>query len=510
VNSVADAANSEAAVATRKLPSFARRIAATVLGAVVVLFLLLYTFISFRDWFSPANDFDRSLLAVAKSVAQTLDTLDSDESARAATTMLRLSLIALGELDESDLPLHVLVAKRDGTLRFAPTVPAQTPASQGGGRPQREPTAAVVQARLATAQAAATVDVLAQPDGFGKQSIQNLTLHLYTASSEHWRVVLLDNADARSRWFLWILFQELAGYLGVALVLIVVPAWWAARQALAPLRRLSDEVAVRGPNDTRALTLQPSHRELQPLHSALNRLFEKLTQGVARERAFVSDAAHELRTPLAVIATQAHVLAQADGDARPEAALRLQGAVSRASHLSHQLLQLAQSDTLLARPQQTADAMDIVRDVMASLTDRAQAQGSELSLHGPDSLVLPTDARALHSIVDNLLDNALRYGGPGVTVETHVLLEPDAWRLRVADDGPGLKPEQRERAFERFWRADTGRAPGAGLGLAIVREAARSLGGSVRIDVGLNSRGCGVVVVMPRAPSSAKLQVGSA
>jgi two-component system, OmpR family, sensor histidine kinase QseC len=390
-----------------------------------------------------------------------------------------------------------LVAKRDGTQRFQPTLVQHEEPTAGAALKVRPVTAPLAQMRLATAQAAGGVDALAQPEGVGQQTINGLTFRVYTASSERWRVVLLDNEGARSRWWVWTLLQDLAIYFGVALVLIVPPAWWAVRQALAPLRRLSDEVAARGPNDTQALTLKPTHRELQPLHGALNRLFDKLAQGVAREKAFVSDAAHELRTPLAVIATQAHVLTHAEGEARPEAARRLQGAVTRASHLSHQLLQLAQSDTLLARPHQTVDAMDTVRDVMASLNDRAQAQGSDVSLHGPDSLVLPTDARALHSIVDNLLDNALRYGGHGVTVEVHVLVppnqQPPTWRLRVADDGPGLTAEQRERAFERFWRADTGRAPGAGLGLAIVREAARSLGGSVHMDVGLSGRGCGVV-----------------
>jgi two-component system, OmpR family, sensor histidine kinase QseC len=497
-----------------KLPSFARRVATTMVGAVVLLFVLVFAFISFRERFSPTNAMDRNLLTLARSVSQSLDTVDSDEGARAAMTVLRLSWHAMLELEETDPPVHLLVAKRDGTQRFKPTLvlneePTASVAVQG-----RPVTAAVAQLRLATTQAADGVDVLAQPDGVGQQTVNGLTFRVYTASSERWRVVLLDNEGARSRWWVWTLLKDLAIFFSAALVLIVPPAWWAVRQALAPLRRLSDEVAARSPNDTHALALKPTHRELQPLHGALNRLFDKLAQGVAREKAFVSDAAHELRTPLAVIATQAHVLTHAEGEARPEAARRLQGAVTRASHLSHQLLQLAQSDTLLARPHQTVDAMDIVRDVMASLNDRAQAQGSDVSLHGPDSLVLPTDARALHSIVDNLLDNALRYGGHGVTVEVHVLVsshgQPPTWRLRVADDGPGLTPEQRERAFERFWRADTGRAPGAGLGLAIVREAARSLGGSVRIDVGLNGRGCGVLVEMPRLPPSAKLQVGPA
>ncbi len=488
--------------APRTPPSFARRVLVMMLCAVMLFFALLYAFIAFREWFSQSNDFDRSLTTVAKSVVQALETVDSNEGARAAIMMLRMSLSAISELDGSDTPLHLLVARRDGTLRLEPALPdpsaAAAAAPDGAGTERGAVSPAVAEARRATAQAVQGVDVLLLPDGLSKPVVQGLTLHLYTASSERWRVAVADNASARGRWFLWILFKELLGYLGLSLVIIVLPAWWALRRARDPLRRLSNAVAARAPNDTRPLALLPSHRELQPLHSALNRLFEKLAHGVAREKAFVHDAAHELRTPLAVIATQAHVLIHAEGDARPEAAKRLQSAVTRASHLSTQLLELAQSDTLEARPRQTLDAMAIVRDVMASLADRAQAQRSELSLHGPDTLMVATDARALHSIVENLLDNALRYGRDGVTVEMHVGLEAQAWLIRVADDGPGLPPAQREQAFERFWRADTGRAPGAGLGLAIVQEAARGLGGSVRMEVGLNKRGCGVVVVMPR------------
>jgi signal transduction histidine kinase len=197
---------------------------------------------------------------------------------------------------------------------------------------------------------------------------------------------------------------------------------------------------------------------------------------IRRENAFVHDAAHELRTPLAVIATQAHLLAGAQGDDRALALRRLEDSITRASHLAHQLLRLANADAVARAERVPVDLMDLLRDAMATLAERAHRQRTAVSIDGPDSASLRADPHALRSIVDTLLDNALRYGGPGGAVAL------------------------RERAFERFWRGASGTQPGSGLGLAIVREAVRVLGGSVRLDAGEDGVGCVAVVAWPVDP----------
>jgi signal transduction histidine kinase len=132
------------------------------------------------------------------------------------------------------------------------------------------------------------------------------------------------------------------------------------------------------------------------------------------------------------------------------------------------------------------------------LAELAAEHGCELSLSGPDSAVLATDARALRSMLCNLVDNALRYGGRGAAVDVAVEVDTSAWRLRVVDNGPGIPAAHREQVFERFWRGKAEDERGAGLGLAIVREAARSLDGDVDLRAGPGGRGCSFTVSLPR------------
>jgi signal transduction histidine kinase len=142
--------------------------------------------------------------------------------------------------------------------------------------------------------------------------------------------------------------------------------------------------------------------------------------------------------------------------------------------------------------------MNVARDTLAGMTETATGQGSELSLSGPDNAVLATDPRALRSMLGNLVDNALRYGGRGVLVDVSIDVQPARWQLRVLDNGPGIPAAQREQVFERFWRGKAGDERGAGLGLAIVREAARSLGGDVDLQPGSGGHGCSFTITLPR------------
>ncbi len=452
----------------RPPPSLTGRVLGTVGAAIIAVFVLIYGFITYTALQRESGELDRNLLRSARGLAAALEQLGTDDGARASVALFRSAeLQAIAGEVSGEPAAYVAVSRRDGSLHL--------PAAE-----------------------APTLPLLDMADGIGNRSEGALDLRLYVASSPRWKVALIDDAHRRSGWLLWSVFLELAGYLLLTLPVVLLPVWLAVRTGLAPLRRLSDQVAARAPGDMQPLALPRSYRELVPLQAALDRLFERVAGGIAREKAFVHDAAHELRTPLAVIGTQAHVLAQAEGPAREAARQQLHGAVERASHLTHQLLRLAQADALAESPRLTVDVMDIARDTLAAFAPAAQAQGTELSLSGPDSALLATDAQALRSIVENLVDNALRYGGPGGAVEVQALVHDATWQLRVCDQGPGIAPEHRELAFERFWRGRAERARGAGLGLAIVREAARSLGGDVALQDGPAGRGCMVEVTLRR------------
>jgi two-component system, OmpR family, sensor histidine kinase QseC len=448
----------------KRQPSLFVRTCITVVCAFVLVFAVLLAGITYNSLKRGTGDLDRGLLEGARNLAQALDEVQGDSEAMAVMRVQRHILLAAPDIK----PPQVVLARRTGAVLDAtPGLPAQ--------------------------------DIMRQSDGISELQRDGRALRVYVAAGSQWRVAVVDDVSHRSRQILQEVAADLALYLLWATPILLLPVWFAVRSALAPLKQLTAAVAARQPGDTTALAPARSYAELQPLVDALNRAFGRAAQSIQRERAFVQDAAHELRTPLAVIGTQAHVLLHSPAEARNEAARRLQAAVTRASHLAQQLLRLARADALALAPRQPVDVMNLARDTLSGFAEQAAAQGSELSLSGPDNAVLDTDLRALQSVLENLVDNALRYGGAGCSVDVTVLLQPQQWQLQVADNGPGIAPQWHEQVFERFWRGKAESAPGAGLGLAIVREAARSLGGDVEVRSGPGSSGCELVVRLPRA-----------
>jgi two-component system sensor histidine kinase QseC len=324
--------------------------------------------------------------------------------------------------------------------------------------------------------------------------------HFYQGQTDRWRLQIASPLP-ETAWLLWMLAKNLAPNLLIAFPLVVVPLWLALAYGLRPLRGLSELIAARGVDDLSTLPLQTPQAELQPLVASLNGLMARLSQKIKREHAFVQDAAHELRTPFAVISAQAHVLAKAGLPQEKQAAERqLDDAIARASHLVRQLLDLAQMD---ADAQRTPEPVDIAQEARTALAERASlaaTQHIELSLEAPDHFPQQVDRLALHSVLNNLLDNAIRHGtAPGRPgqVAIHLSLQQRHWKLAVLDDGPGIAPDQRALVFERFYRQAGQRQSGAGLGLAIVKRAASRMGGEVSIGPGLQGRGCGFTVQLP-------------
>lgn len=298
-------------------------------------------------------------------------------------------------------------------------------------------------------------------------------------------------------WLLRSLGGDLALSVLIAMPIVLLPAWFAVTRGLRPLRRLSELLSRRGPDDLAPLDFHARYAELQPVAGALERLLAQLRERIGRERAFVQDAAHELRTPLAVIAAQAHVLAKAEGaPTRLAAARTMEHAVGRASHLVQQLLSLAQLEGA-AQAAATVDVAQLVRAELAALAPQAMDRHIELSLDSPDTLPFLVDGPAFASIVQNLAGNAVKYGHDKGQVALSLALRGGALELQVADDGPGIEEGQRELVFERFHRGAGHAQSGSGLGLAIVRQAAMRLRGTVRLEAGPGGRGCRFIVSLP-------------
>jgi signal transduction histidine kinase len=304
-------------------------------------------------------------------------------------------------------------------------------------------------------------------------------------------------------WILQRMGAELAGQMLIALPLVLLPLWLAVRSGLRPLRQLSRQIASKGAGDLAALNAAPEYEELKPLAAALDQLLAQLRSKLAREASFVHDAAHELRTPMAVISAQAHVLALApDAAQRAEAERLLDQAIARASHLVQQMLDMA---TLEGGPEQRPplamlDAAQLAQQAIADVAPLAIGRGIELALEAPDTLMHALDRHAFLSILQNLLHNAVRYVQEG----GHVLVElrrahgaSGALLLTVTDNGPGIPDAERALVFERFYRRAGQHAPGSGLGLAIVRQAAMRLRGAVELDKAPHSGGCRFAVELP-------------
>lgn len=302
---------------------------------------------------------------------------------------------------------------------------------------------------------------------------------------------------------------ELAPQMLLAFPLVLLPVLLAVYSGLSPLRRFARRIEQLDAEPA-ALAMNLQYAELQPLGRAFDALQERLRQRLARDRAFVQDAAHELRTPLAVIAAQTHVLTAApDARERSEAAARLLASIRRTAHLSQQLLDLAALDADPAATIRHLDLAGLCAQLLAAQQPLARERGLQLALAAPEQLPWTLDLAAFLSVLHNLLDNALRYVPRGGRIEVCLAVRHRSLRLSVSDNGDGIAPGERELVFERFRRGSHAvrqGQPGSGLGLAIVRQAALRMGGQLTLGEGLSrdgGHGACFTLVLPEAGPSA-------
>ncbi|MES2991135.1 MAG: ATP-binding protein [Pseudomonadota bacterium] len=270
-----------------------------------------------------------------------------------------------------------------------------------------------------------------------------------------------------------------AALRSVAPLLVVAPAmallvWWIAARALAPLRRLAEGVRARDEQSLQPLPSKGLPDEVAPLVAALNGLLQRLGSSLGAQRAFVADAAHELRSPLTALKLQMQLLRRAPDDAARAAAIEaLNDGIDRTARLVEQLLTLARAEPGAPQAPLVPVALaDVARAALAETAAFAHARGTTLALNADAPVSVQGDAATLTVLVRNLVDNAVRYAPPGARVDVGVGEDGGAAWLRVDDSGPGIPADERERVFDRFYRHAPGDEAGTGLGLAIVRSIA--------------------------------------
>ena len=284
--------------------------------------------------------------------------------------------------------------------------------------------------------------------------------------------------------------------------------WYAVGRGLRPLETMSHAVARRHPDAMSPLAEGGLPEELRPLANSLNALLARLSDALNAQRRFTADAAHELRTPLAALKLQVELVERAPDDAARAAALaELEDGVDRASHLVEQLLAMARLEPeALAKNFGDCDLVGLAKEVIVARAALAADKSVDLGLARESNVRARGDTASLSMLLANLLDNALRYTPEGGRID--VAVDDDAGHavISVADTGPGIPAQDRERVFDRFHRGantDDGRGPtGSGLGLSIVKRIADAHGATVALDAGSDGHGLVVRVRFPAAVDS--------
>ncbi len=288
--------------------------------------------------------------------------------------------------------------------------------------------------------------------------------------------------------------------LALALPVLALAIWWAVRRGTAPLRALGRSLAARDPQALAPVQVPGAPAEMQPMLDALNRLFERITGMVAAERRFTADAAHELRTPIAAIRTQAQVaLAEAEPGARAHALRATLAGCDRAVHLVEQLLMLSRLEAGAEPDAAVLDLGPLAQRVVAKLAPRAIAHGQTLGLDAQPGCQLRGNDTLLAVLLRNLVDNALRYSATGAEVRVQVLQAGGQVQLQVEDSGPGLADADLARLGERFFRVLGSGQAGSGLGWSIVRRIAAAQGATVVVARSARLGGLAVTVTWPAA-----------
>ncbi|MBI3529311.1 MAG: sensor histidine kinase N-terminal domain-containing protein [Betaproteobacteria bacterium] len=285
--------------------------------------------------------------------------------------------------------------------------------------------------------------------------------------------------------------------IGMAGILI----WYGVGRGLGPLDRLRSDILQRSHRDLSPLEESRVPAEVAPLVDSLNDLFERLGRTVAAQNRFIADAAHQLRTPLAGLKTQAELVMREDDPVAMRAALgRVRAAIDRSVHLVNQLLALARADHSHEHPLPTVplELSRLARETTAEWVGKALDAQLDLGFETlEDEVGIRGNAELLRELMDNLIDNALRYTPAGGTVTVRVARHEQGALLEVEDNGPGIVPAEREQVLERFHRVEGTPGEGCGIGLAIVREIVNLHVATIAIGEGAHGRGTRVNIVFP-------------
>ena len=377
------------------------------------------------------------------------------------------------EIEEANFDFVVQVWSLDGTLVYASTAQAELPRQ-------------------------------AVP-GFSNITAQGASYRVFLMLTSSQAIQVAQDLAAR---------QELAGGLVLRMVgpimllapVLMLAVWGVVTQSTRPLARARQQIARRAADELSPLTVPGLPDEVRPLVDEINLLFARLAEAFDAQRSFVADAAHELRSPLAALRLQVQSMQRAtDTEARAVATRRMLAGIDRAGRLVDQMLVLARQDAAAERTGVApTDLRATVTLAIGDVLSAARERRIDLGIVDSETLSATAELEALRILFRNLLENAIKYAPEGGTVDVEIRTQDGRPLVEIADSGPGIPVEKRDRAFDRFYRVAGGTAAGSGLGLAIAQSIARRHHATITLDTSSRLGGLVVRVHFPMSKSQPK------
>jgi two-component system sensor histidine kinase TctE len=288
---------------------------------------------------------------------------------------------------------------------------------------------------------------------------------------------------------------------GILVILAALTVWLGVGLGLRALTSVRTEIENRSHVDLSPIRETNTPYEVRPLVRAMNDLLSRLSAALAAQQRFIADAAHQLRTPVAALKTQAELAVRQVRDGEAQATLQqLHTAADHAARLVNQLLTLARAEPGSHRSvmRERVNLAALARETTGEWVPRSLNRGIDLGFDDTSTdATISADPFLVRELLNNLIDNAINYTPAGGHITVRVTTDDDKPSLEVEDNGCGIHKDEREQVFERFYRSAGGSPEGCGLGLAIVREIAQGHGATATILSGANHRGTRVVIAFP-------------
>ncbi|GAB1439423.1 hypothetical protein MASR2M36_21950 [Providencia sp.] len=439
------------------------------ISSVIFLWLLLVGWLQFYYWPSIHDELNEQQNIVTQGFARTLSIISDKPEyfSEIADSLQELYTEAMESGDEITYRPFMLIRDKQGNVYYRNSDKLQIP----------------------SLKSISELAALYKDWHFTSAWDKTNTFEIVLAESYNDRKSLLGNPAEGTA-------IPLAFILGIMLLAILITAYF----SLLPLRQSAKLISSRQPGNLTPIETKEQYKEIRPIIDAINNLMSRVDAANQREKRFMADAAHELRTPIAAVIAQLHLLIQIDNPKEKEEIINdMQETLNRAASLSHQLIDLARLEAEdFSLNTEQIDLPVLVSHLISSHVPYAINKDIDVELQSPNSFHVLTDKLALSNIFTNLIENAIKYcpekGKIKVTLKD---LTPFGATILIQDNGRGIPEDSRQFIFSRFYRVPGTLETGSGLGLSIAQNLALKIGAVIRVTDGLDNKGIGFIIDLP-------------